>query len=733
MSKNSFEPKDIKNYLFFHYIILGGTINRIFGFPVNKVKELSKSLENIINHKIKDINKDFKLILRKLSNYWNTIKFKKEFYDLEINFNNIFKYLNNNNEIDEEAKKEFKKVISIINIICAETSFRHLLAHKEKIEVNFNKVSKENKEIEEFLNKTIKIENITLAHKYFYFISNFVNNKIINELVQMFDHSFRLYGDKCNDIRMSYYLFNYEISWDETNPICQNFKNLLIDKIKDFNEKFNKKNKNNDKQEYKSSLKIISNLIFKILRFHCHKYNEEKSGDYVLILKNSSEYDESNTIDNRIQAMKLNQRRYKNLCPNTIYFVKKINKQELKEGKKNWIVEKNTTIKNVWNFYNHKEYDLFNYDDFLTFIENEIIKIQEYKKETKEDLEGYKKDKYLENQEKKLTEKQTENLLKRLEGTRKKYNDDFIWFLKLSKKFIENKEINNNPENKESKNIIKLKKILHKSCISLLNNFQTKVIDDFKENVRNLLKKINEKYNKKLILDIENKLKNLKNKEDAFLLYEQIISLSKKYFNIKNIDRNFLLDKKEYNILINKSLEKGTLKEKIRLFYYFKNSNKKPINILIKNNIKVIIKNFISDKSNINNEQLFREIYQEIYNIEKSIEINYKKHYYTSPFLNNNFIDTNISISKNKTYKLLFLNPYLLKKAKELKKDNPLEFVKQFIEEYNKELKKIFDEEINGNINKIDIEQRNKLFHFGVNKGREEEIIDEIIKKINIK
>lgn len=750
-----------KNFLFFTNVILKGIIQRVLNVSnINKDITFIKNL--LLNKSLKDPHSDFKrlhYIIQNLSNFEKRVQFKQPLTKsnsiLDINFNNVLffikKQLLTNESININDIKKIEKDLTNICIIFSllkksyQNNYRNMNSHGKIVSNNkktdFIFFTLDDKQKDYLLNfwKKINVDNQNIKYDdkiYFFFLSFFVKKNIINEYLSLIKNKNLLidYSPFINNV--SNFHFQNKIYWDEQNPVCKNFKITLLENIKKIN-----KLESLSKDEYKEQKRIIETNIFKLLQFHVNEFNKNKNNNEYgkLIMSNSSDYDNFKLDYNNWISGK---RTYKLLRRNAIYFIDCI--QNSKKRIKYIINPFYISIKIILKFYgccDETKRNIFVYKDFenlISSIWNNIPKYTKYKQDSlnkkpfsyeflKCDLCRFTKDNNIKNENKKI--KNAKININLLEGNRRKINDEFIWFLKLSKFFVKNHKKNSLKQNEI--NNLKLELLNQQNNINTLNCIAFQKIKD----------KIKDEEIKNNILIKEKEINKItkpeKKQREIYKFFKSLNNLSNNVFKeSKDAIIDFLLDKKEYQNLLNKSFIINSFEEKVKLFLNF--ISEKNRKVLIKQDIYDYLESFVSSKNiDKNLTNFFKKLYVLIWSNDKLYESSNKSLFDYSIKFNNRFKMFNKYKYDNKKplEKYLYYDFNLIKKCKNFYNDNNTQYssfdwvVEQFILYYN-EFQSIF----------LDIESlcvrgnKNILKNFGKNLERfckKENIEERVYKEIN--
>lgn len=654
-----------KNFLFFSNVILLGTIKQVFGVDnidkdITFIKDLFKFQEMEMNKNHSKLKRLYSII----NNLHNFVKNVKTIDNkpcdediLQIDFKVLKNYINdiflkNNNKFilqpNSSEYNNFENLLIVIRLLkgANKVYYRNFFAHlyksnnRKKDEIIVNKKEKiELIYLEEFYDDNYKQTNGDIKDMhYFFFLSFFIKKNILNDYLSILRNN-NLKIDSPFRQNISNFHFQNRTIWNNQSPICNNFKNNLI-KSKNY---VIEKNESLTKEEYKKQKNIIEGQIFKILHFHVNQFNlklEKNKNKIVekIILKNSSEYD--NFKEESIN-WKEGKRTYNKLQKNIIYFISNEPKTNKRINKK--IHPYFIGMKNILKFFGccqETKKSIFKYEDFEEFMNKTLKEI--FNKWTKNnisiekqqfDFNIYKCDKCknsvsdenVDNNKRinKSDNIKTISLIKKLEGNRKKINNDFVWFLKISKLniFIEKQKTQNNYQK-----INKLKKQLLNNKFDLKNTFEQNEFKELIDNINN--QKIKEEFNKKI-----KNLKNLENPKKFHSLILKLTSMGNRYFNCNNNNNEnnksnpswvlSLLNKNEYHLLLMKSLKYNNLQKKIKLFLDFKSSNyeNKQIKEIIKGNNELY--NFLNSYANhhnqeqLSNDEFFYKLYELTYDIKE--------------------------------------------------------------------------------------------------------------------
>lgn len=632
-----------ESYFIFIYVLKNILIN-VFQFELSKdeyIIDFFKNLEQALNDNSKNtiLWDKLKTHLNNYSVYFNHInklnnnKFNNTIVDFE-QFKNEIKY-----------KKPFKEIINNPGYINFKTML--LLIHKSWNNfIRHNLIKNQNnlpdlkfdENEKNFLNKFYKIghisniKDIEIINKYLYFLSFFISKEIINKFINSYiTKKFKPKSLKSEIIKNpNQYLLDKQQEYDENKQYCKWLKNKIINEY----ETIDIDNQSYKKEERKNKEKNLHNLIFRVFIFHINKWNKDINHKYKLKTKYSYDISKQNI------GYTFNEKRtYSNLAPNKIFIYNK------------YLLPINIDIKNICEYYNKKnDMDIFKYENFNELFSEIINKCVEYEtkiRDSKKNNENnkeliteiYKKynkelsiniKKIIKNNQnwETITEKNKvfskDEFIASLNGIRKKINNDFLWFLKLSSSFFDKEEIKKNFKFKSSNPDWKL---FLKSIDYYSYNILSKKRDKNSNTIDDILKKIN---NENIINSWE-KIKQIdmqQNIDDNWLnLKQEINNLKSQLWHYyeqnklmnNNVDQNdnnakFIIDKKTFKKILKKVNKKESLNLKEKLNLYLKyNINGYIVQDFIKKDFKEILKKFIDNKSE---DDFFEDIYEYLYSVK---------------------------------------------------------------------------------------------------------------------
>lgn len=310
-----------KNFLFFSYVIVGGTIKKIMNTNKldSQISSIHKLLKNDFDFKKGDLY-SLETMIKNLKRFSMNVKNKKNelIYQnaLGIDFDKLLSFLNNKiinrkNDLNGDVRQSLENLLTVLTLlnILNSSRYRHFFAHNDSVQNYKTKFSiiqdayEKNKNTKKYLiefwnkfheeKRKMNVENMN-DEFYFFFLSFFIKSNIINDYLNVLNIGKDLII-KESPFRQNISNFNFQnkIIWDENNPICKNFKNNLLSNV------FNTNDLNFlSKEEYKQRKKIVESNIFKVLEFHVNQFNininlkNKNINIKKLILKNSSEYDD---------------------------------------------------------------------------------------------------------------------------------------------------------------------------------------------------------------------------------------------------------------------------------------------------------------------------------------------------------------------------------------------------------------------------------------------------------
>lgn len=619
-----------ESYFIFIYV-LKNILNNIFQFELSKdecIVDFFKNLENALNNNSKNtiLWDKLKIYLNNYSIYFNHINKlnNNKFNNTIVDFEQFKKEIQHKKPLKEiinnHAYINFKTMLLLIN-----KSWNNFIRHNLiKYQNNLPDLKFDENE-ENFLNEFYKIghnsniKDIEIINKYLYFLSFFISKEIINKFINSYISKKYIPKSLKTEIikNPNQYLLDDQQEYDENKQYCKWLKNKIIDEYNNIDIN----NQSYKKKERKNKEKSLHNLIFKVFIFHINKWNKETDHKYKLKTKYSYDVSKQNI------GYTLNEKRtYSNLAQNKIFIYNK------------YFLPINIDVKNLCEYYNKNNKDIFQYKNFNELFNEIITKCKEYENKI-EDSKNYVE--Y--NQELSINIKRIiknnqnwsqitknkvlyeEGFIASLNGIRKKINNDFLWFLKLSSNFFDKEKIKNDFKFKSSNHNWKL-------FLKSIDNYFYNILSNKRYISSNTIDNILKQVNNKTIINSWDKIKQIdmrKNIDDNWLnLIQETKNLKsqlwnyykqnkqmKNNFDQKNNNAKFIIDKKTF-IQILKVVHKNeplNLRGKINLYLKY-NINGHIVEDFIKNNFKNILNNFINNKKS--EDDFFKDIYKYLYSIK---------------------------------------------------------------------------------------------------------------------